>query len=937
MRRIFQILFAGTVIVALASAQISITENRLTSAQYWFDTVTPTNAVTVSTLSYDADSLYASVNIPNVDVSLLSVGRHILYLRFRDANGRWGEATTTHFYVNNPPPMNRVVKGQYWFDALTPNAGAVLVDTTTSEASDLIFFQNLTADISALSVGSHTLYFRMQDKNGKWGVPMTSFFRKTGPVVQKRIAKGEYWFNSVTRPASGVTEITTTLRSTDSTIADVENLSITLPVSLSNGRHTLYVRFQDSNGLWGPHVAQQFVIDQSSAPPLITQMEYFFGTTDPGAGNATAPRGGTFSLTNGGRGAAYADSFSIQTLGLPLGQTKVTARFKSDKNEWGPVSSAFFSVLTRPIITSSVIDSLRFGNLYSGRDSVTKLFYVRNSGDADLKVKVASKPSTQWKVKMYAPNDTVAKDSIVILKDSFATDSALVAVTYRPVKAGIIKNAIQFATNDSAKPVYTLPVAATADSAIGKLSFSADTLKFGQKTVGTATYLSVTIWNTGADTITVATGGNMSSHYTLFLPAKVKLAPYNPNDTIKLTVRFAPTIQGTFNTSYFFVNVYNRSTQIIESKYFYITGSSIVNPNPTINPSLTELNFGAISARAADNKDTSLTLLLGNIGTQTLSIKSITSSDTAVFKPTVNVTLPSNVVFNGSLQVTMKFKPTPNLFKMFTGNLTIRSTSLNKDSVLVIPMSGEGTNGPPLNSLALSDTVIDYGSVTVGFNAVKNITISNKGAGVNKTLTVTGFSANSGLFTSTQSLPFQIGPDSSKTIGVKFAPTTTGPVSGILTIVTDAPSRPTRNVELKGNGVITPQPLFETSMSPIAFSPTKVATPNTMYFKFKNTGNDTLRADSIFMVKRTSFFTVNRTNLKLGPNKTDSLLITFTPLAVANYTDSLIMVTNLYEPRLGIFATGSGAQSSRSISIPTSHGSIRRWSEGISRSRSVSV
>ncbi len=262
-------------IAVLASAQISITENRLTNAQYWFDTVTPTNAVTVSSLSYDADSLYASVSIPNVDVSLLSAGRHILYLRFKDKNGRWGEATTTHFYVKNPPVVNRVVKGQYWFDALTPNAGAVLVDTTTSDASDLIFFQNLTADISSLSVGSHTLYFRTQDKNGKWGVPMTSFFRKSAPVVQKRIAKGEYWFNSVIRPTSGVTDITTVLRSNDSTIADVQNLSIVLPGTLANGRHTVYVRFQDTNGNWGPHVAQQFVIDQSSAPPLITKWSTF--------------------------------------------------------------------------------------------------------------------------------------------------------------------------------------------------------------------------------------------------------------------------------------------------------------------------------------------------------------------------------------------------------------------------------------------------------------------------------------------------------------------------------------------------------------------------------------------------------------------------------------------------------------------------------------
>ncbi len=894
-------------VVLTAFAQITVMENHLVKAQYWFNSSTPINAVTVSTLSYDADSLYASVNIPSVSVSSLPQGKNIVYLRFQDKNGKWGEPVTNYFYVNNPPVVNRVVKGQYWFDALTPNAGAVLIDTTSSDGNDLIFFKNLSVDVSSLSNGSHILYFRTQDKNGKWGVPMTSFFRKASPVVQKRIAKGEYWFNSVTRPASGVTDITTVLRSIDSTIADVQNLSIVLPGTLANGRHTVYVRFQDSNGNWGQQVAQQFVIDQSSAAPLITQMEYFFGTTDPGQGNATIPRGGTFALTNGGRGAAYTDSFSIQTLALPLGQTKVSARFKSDKNEWGPLTSAFFSVLTRPVLTSSVADSLRFGNLYSNRDSVTKSFYMKNNGDADLKVKFASKPSTQWSVKMYAPNDTVAKDSITILKDSFLTDSALVLVSFKPVKSGAVKNALQFATNDSVKPTVSIPVSAAADSAVGKLAYSSDSIKYGVRTVGGSTYLSVTIWNSGVDTIQFAAFAPNHAYYTLVQPTKLKLAPNNPNDTIKLTVKFAPTGQGTFNGYSFYLNVFNRFTQIMETRYFYLSGSAIIVPTPTINPNPAALNFGAISSRAADNKDSSLTLLLGNIGTQALSIKSVTSSDTNIFKPVHSAIFPISVAFNTSFTMSVKFKPTTNEFKVHNGTLTVRSTSANADSVLIIPMNGEGTNGPPLSTIALSDTVIDYGSVTVGFNAARNITISNKGAGVNKTLNVTGFSASSGLFTSSQIVPFQVGPDSTKTIAVKFAPASIGPVSGTLTIVSDALSRGTRTIDLKGNGVITPQPIFETAMSPIAFSPTKVSTPNTVYFKFKNAGNDTLRADSIFMLKKTSFFTVNKSSIKVAPNKTDSLLVTFTPLAVTNYSDSLIFISNLNPPRTAILATGSGA------------------------------
>ncbi|MFZ4622394.1 MAG: hypothetical protein ACOYNS_17660, partial [Bacteroidota bacterium] len=89
MRRIIQILLAGMAVVLTAFAQTTVTENRLVKAQYWFNSSAPVNAVTVSSLSYDADSLYASVSIPNISTASLPQGRNIVYLRFQDKNGKW--------------------------------------------------------------------------------------------------------------------------------------------------------------------------------------------------------------------------------------------------------------------------------------------------------------------------------------------------------------------------------------------------------------------------------------------------------------------------------------------------------------------------------------------------------------------------------------------------------------------------------------------------------------------------------------------------------------------------------------------------------------------------------------------------------------------------------------------------------------------------------
>lgn len=874
----------------------TIQKQYITKGRYWFNSPTPVNPVELNP-TYNNDSTDAIFSNSAIDLSSLSPGNHKIYFSTRDQNGRWGTPTVSLFTIG-AVQKKYITKGQYWFNSITP-ISPVEIDPTYSSDSSIVDFSNVQIDVSSLADGVHTLYFRMRDANGRWGTATKNTFT-IGGEQKKFISKGQYWFNNVV-PTNAV-EFTPTYVG-DSTSVQGTLANVQVPGSLSNGMHTIYVRYQDNKGRWGTPTTIQFVQNAELAPPTISQMEYFFGNTDPGQGLATAPT--PEKVTGiGGRTVSFADSFSIQTLGFSPGVHNFNVRFRSSKNEWGPAISKSFTVAIRPELVSSVADSLRFGNLYSGRDSVTKLFYVKNLGDADLKVKVGTKPSTQWIVKMYAPKDTVAKDSIIIAKDSFATDSALISIMFKPVKSGAVNSFIQFTTNDSIKPVYNLPVAAIADTAIGKLAFTADTIKYGTRPVTTSTIQSVVLSNSGQDTISV-TFSNPSTPYTVYHPLKTKLAPNNPSDTIKLSVRFNPTFQGTYNNYVFNITVRNRFNVVIQNKSIYLMGSAIINPNPTINPSATTLNFGAISSRAIDNKDTTITLNIENVGTQSLTIKSITSSDTNVFKVQSTQTPPYNIAFANSVPLDIRFKPTANQFKAFSGNLTITSNSANADSILVILMNGEGTNGPPLSVFALSDSTVDFGSVTIGFSLSKNITISNVGG--NRILNVSSLSINNALFTTTQTFPFQVPPDSTRTFALKFTPTSVGNVAGTLNIQTDATSRPARSVELKGNGVITPQPLLEYSLSTIAFGSTKVQTPNSIIFKFKNAGNDTLRADSIYMAKKTSFFTINRTNLKLAPNNTDSVIVTFTPLAVANYTDSLIFISNLNPSRYGIYSTGSGA------------------------------
>ncbi len=874
----------------------AIAKQHVTKGRYWFNSPTPVSPVEINP-TYGSDSTTATFSNTAIDLSSLSAGTHRLYFSIRDHLGRWGTPAVSIFTIG-AIQKNFVTKGQYWFNSPTP-VNPVEVDPAYSSDSSSSNFSNLSINVTSLQAGTHALYFRTRDASGRWGAPVRSFFT-IGGEQKKYITAGQYWFNNPT-PVNA--EEFTPSFTGDSTNVTAALSSVEIPDGLPNGKHTLYVRYRDNKGNWGAAQTVQFVQDASLAPPTITQMEYFFGNTDPGQGAATAPRGG--SVTGlGGRTVSYVDSFSVELLGLAVGTHKFNTRFKSSKNEWGPTISKSFTVAVRPEMTTSVTDTLRFGKMYSSRDSVTQSFYIKNAGDADLRVRVGTKPSSQWTVRMYDPITQALKDTLVLAKDSFAKDSALVSVMFKPVKFGTIASSIQFLTNDTARPTFLLPVSATADSAIGKLAVTVDTIKFGQRPVSTTTWGHVILSNTGADTI-VLTISNSTNPYFVIQPNRSKIAPNNPSDTIKLNVRFSPQFQGTYNNYSFNIGVRNRFNQLIENKAMILTGSAVINNTPTINPSHRSLNFGAISSRAADNKDTTIQLVLENIGTQSLTVKSVVSSDTNVFKTDVPANTQYTLPFVSTLNVGVTFKPTANQFKKFSGTLTVTSTSANEDSVLVIPMDGEGTNGPPLSVFALSDTVLDFGSVTLGYSLSKNITISNTGG--NKILTVSSFSIDNTLFSTTQTFPLDVPADSARTFAVKFVPASTGPVTGTISVVTNATNRSFRTVALKGNGVITPMPILETSMNPILFGATKVSTPNAVYFKFKNVGNDTLRADSIFMSKQTSFFTVNKTKVTVAPQQSDSIRVTFTPLAVTTYTDSLVFLSNMNPSRYGIYTTGSGA------------------------------
>ena len=133
------------------------------------------------TPSEHLDSLLFIVPLEN-----LPQGFSKLYVRFKNAQGKWSHTLSRQFYKEVLPPGNlskNIVEAEYFIDS-DPGFGKGL-PVYIASANDSLDLA-LVVDLSTLRVGTHYLYIRAKDESGNWGITQSgSFFVEptTKPVI----------------------------------------------------------------------------------------------------------------------------------------------------------------------------------------------------------------------------------------------------------------------------------------------------------------------------------------------------------------------------------------------------------------------------------------------------------------------------------------------------------------------------------------------------------------------------------------------------------------------------------------------------------------------------------------------------------------------------------------------------------------------------------
>jgi hypothetical protein len=197
----------------------------------------------------------------SVDISSLEKGVHIIYVRVKSINNQWSNFDRRLFYISTKEELtfseSPIAKAEYFFDTDTGygNGESIALDASGKEIS-----QAFTVDVSSLSAGFHTVYFRVQNENKEWSTFERAMFyisdnNFTMPE-ESPIVAAEYFFNEFVEIGEG--SVISLATNADGDFETSINTG-----DLLEGDHLLFIRAKNEANVWSLYDVVAFTIDNS--------------------------------------------------------------------------------------------------------------------------------------------------------------------------------------------------------------------------------------------------------------------------------------------------------------------------------------------------------------------------------------------------------------------------------------------------------------------------------------------------------------------------------------------------------------------------------------------------------------------------------------------------------------------------------------------------
>ncbi|MGD1098213.1 MAG: choice-of-anchor D domain-containing protein [Bryobacteraceae bacterium] len=424
--------------------------------------------------------------------------------------------------------------------------------------------------------------------------------------------------------------------------------------------------------------------------------------------------------------------------------------------------------------------------------------------------------------------------------------------------------------NDTSPPVE-VAVAGDGGSA-PVLALSANSLAFGNVSVGHAATLTETVSNNGNTQLMVSSASVNGTGFSLVGGSSFALGP---GGSQALTVRYAPAAATASSGALTILSNDPNSPAVVP-----LSGAGATPPSIGIAPS--SLTFGAVTVGQTGN----ITLTISNNGNSELTIKSLVSSN-----PRFAVALtsaPINVDPGASQTLTIAFSPT--VAGVQSGGLTINSTDPVTPSV-TLNMTGNGVGSGGFPAIGATPGSLSFGSIAVGQNKNLSLVVNNNGAG---TLTVSSITSSSAAFALMATpTPFSVAPGSFQFVTIAFSATSAGAQSGTITIVSNDPITPSLTVNVTGTGVApVVTPVINVTPTNLNFGSVTTGKTSDLTLTVYNSGSGALTVNSVTSSNSAFSLTSLSTPLNVAPGASQSFTIRFAPTAPGALIATLTIASN---------------------------------------------
>ena len=428
--------------------------------------------------------------------------------------------------------------------------------------------------------------------------------------------------------------------------------------------------------------------------------------------------------------------------------------------------------------------ALSFGNVAVGQLSTAQTISLSNSGDL---------PLTGIAVTVSGPFQIQASNNAcgTLLAGS---SSCTISVVFDPTQLGSQTGTLTVADITRTQP-QTVALTGTGVQA-GAISVTPSSLTFAGQQVGVASApLTLTVTNNGGAPIAnvgfAFPGSQVSGSAASFFSIGATTCPTTNGAT--LNVGASCTVQVTFNPSTTGGSaaalVVSSASNGVAAVSVPLSGTGLIQSGLNVNPA--QLSFGVI---AIGQSSGSQTVTFTNTSLYPASGLTLTVSGQTVPPPfsVSQTTCGASLAAGASCTAAAIFAPTAS--GATTGVLTMSSSSVTTPATVLL--SGTGATGA---AISVSPGAIVFPTTGIGsVSSQTPVTVTN--TGVSQSLSNLTLTVSAGFVLVNNTCAATLGPGSSCSAAVEFAPTSGGPQTGSFT-VTSSTASTGATVPLSGNSL----------------------------------------------------------------------------------------------------------------------------------------